>query len=117
MSQLRIFTDEDVYGAITPALRRMGIDAISTPEAGRPGESDESQLAWASGQGRSLVTFNVAHFAHMHGIWMRANRHHAGIIVSSQQPIGELLGRLTRLSAALDAETLGDRLEFLGDWR
>jgi hypothetical protein len=116
MSQIRIFTDEDVYGATAPALRQAGIDAISTPEAGRLGESDESQLEWACDQGRSLVTFNVAHFARMHGDWMRAGRHHAGIIVSSQQPLGKLLRRFKRLANGLDAESMRDRLEFLGDW-
>lgn len=46
MTQVRFFTDEDVYGAISVALRKAGIDAISTPEAGRLGETDEAQLEW-----------------------------------------------------------------------
>jgi hypothetical protein len=70
MSLLRFFTDEDVYGAVAPALRREGIDAVSTPEAGRRGQSDESQLEWASSEGRVLVTFNVAHFAKLHSDWL-----------------------------------------------
>lgn len=117
MSQIRIFTDEDVYGATAPALRGTGIDAISTPEAGRIGHSDESQLEWASDEARTLVSFNVAHFAHLHWIWMQSGRHHAGIIVSSQQPIGVLLHRLRRLLEKLDAHAMHDRLEFLSDWR
>jgi hypothetical protein len=34
---------------------------ISTPEAGRLSESDESQLQWAARQGRVLVSFKVSH--------------------------------------------------------
>jgi hypothetical protein len=60
---VRFFTDEDVYGSIAPALRGSGYDAASTPEAGRIGESDNSQLAWAAGQGYVLWSFNVGHFA------------------------------------------------------
>lgn len=63
MSKPRFFTDEDIYGAAAIALRRVGFDAVSTPETGRIRTSDESQLVWAVGEGRTLVTFNVAHFA------------------------------------------------------
>jgi hypothetical protein len=87
------------------------------PEAGRLATSDESQLEWASANDRSIVTFNVAHFASLHRDWMRSGRSHAGVILSSQQPIGELLRRLGKLLDALDADSMRDRLEFLADWR
>jgi hypothetical protein len=45
---------------VTAALRKLSVDAVSTPEAGRLAESDESQLQWAATEGRALVTFNVA---------------------------------------------------------
>jgi hypothetical protein len=47
---------------------------------------------------------------------MRRNRHHAGIALSSQRPLGDLLRRLKKLAAALDSESMRDRLEFLSDW-
>jgi hypothetical protein len=110
------FTDEDVYAAVAPALRKDGVNAVSTPEAGRLGETDEAQLVWAAGQGRVLVTFNVAHFAALHTAWIRQGRHHAGIVVSSQRLVGDVVRRLLRLSRAKDAPALCDQLEFLGDW-
>lgn len=116
MSTPRFFTDEDVYGAVAPALRRAGIDAVSTPEAGRRGLGDESQLERVSAEGRVLVTFNVAHFAELHANLLRQGRHHAGIVVSSQRPIGDMVRRLLHLAGALDVESMRDRLEFLGDW-
>jgi hypothetical protein len=116
MSSLRFFTDEDVYRHVAPALRRAGIDALSTPEAGRRGQSDESQLDWATAEGRVLLTFNVAHFALVHSTTMVEGRHHSGIVLSSQRPIGDTLRRLLHLANTLDVETMRDRLEFLGDW-
>jgi hypothetical protein len=116
MTAIRFFTDEDVYGAIAVALRRARIDACTTPEAGRRGQSDESQLEWAAAQGRVLVTFNVAHFAELHATWLRQGRRHAGIVVSSQRPIGDVVRRLLHLSGQLDGQSMRDRLEFLGDW-
>jgi hypothetical protein len=116
MANIRFFTDEDVYEAVATALRRTRIDACSTPEVGRSGQSDQSQLEWASAEGRVMVTFNVAHFAALHAIWLRQGRHHSGIIVSAQRPIGDVVRRLLHLSGTLDRESMRDRLEFLSDW-
>jgi hypothetical protein len=116
MTAIRIYTDEDVYGSVTVALRREGYDSVSTPEMGRLRESDESQLRWAAAQGRVLVSFNVGHFAAQHREWLRRSLHHAGIIVSQQRPIGEMLRRLLHLASTLEADEMRDRLEFLSDW-
>ncbi|MFM8252567.1 MAG: DUF5615 family PIN-like protein [Planctomycetota bacterium] len=110
------FTDEDVYAAVAVGLRKAGVNAVSTPEAGRLGESDESQLAFAATAGRVLLTFNVADFAVLHASWLLKGGHHAGIVVSSQRSIGDMLRRLMHLANTLNAEALWDRLEFLGDW-
>lgn len=116
MRQIRFFTDEDVYGAVAIGLRQAGLDALSTPETGRLGESDESQLHFSATEDRVLVTFNVAHFAQLHSDWLQKGRRHAGIVVSSQRPIGETLRRLVNLAGSLSAEAMHDRLEFLSDW-
>jgi Domain of unknown function (DUF5615) len=82
MTAIRFYTDEDVYAAVAVQLRAAGHDAVSTPEAGRFGESDQSQLLWAAQAQRALFTFNVADFARLHHQWMTQGRHHAGVIVS-----------------------------------
>ncbi len=116
MVPIRLFTDEDVYGAVAIALRNSGYDAISTPEANRLGENDEAQLVWATSENRVLVTFNVGHFAKLHRDWMERDRSHAGIVVSAQRQIGDILGRLFHLARSLERDVMGNRLEFLGDW-
>jgi hypothetical protein len=116
MTAIRFFTDEDLYGAIAPALRNRGLDAVSTPEAGRLGAFDEDQLVWAATAGRVLVTFNVGHFAALHALWLGAGKHHAGVIVSAQLDLGDVLKRLVHLASSLDADSMVDRLEFLSDW-
>jgi hypothetical protein len=116
MTSLRFFTDEDVSGAIAVQLRAAAFDAVSTPEVDRLGELDEPQLAWASQEERVFVTFNVAHFAQLHYQWMAISRHHAGVIVSRQRPIGEVIRRLLHLARTLDADDMRDRLEYLSNW-
>lgn len=116
MSAIRFLTDEDIHVAVAVSLRAAGIDAVSTPECGRREADDESQLEYAAQLGRATVTFNVADFARLHADWRDQNRSHAGIIVSSQRPIGEVVRRLKRLSQALDADAMQNRIEFLSNW-
>ena len=116
MTAPRFLTDEDVYAVVASALRKAGLDAVSTPDVDRLGESDESQLAWAVSQGRILVTFNVAHFAALHAQWISQGQHHADIIVSIQRPIGDLLRRLFHLADTIDAESMQVHIEYLSDW-
>lgn len=116
MNPPSFFTDEDIYAAVAPALRKFGLDAVSTPEADRLGEPDEEQLTYATRCERVLVTFNVAHFAHLHAEWMATGQHHAGIVISSQRSVGDVLRRLRNLAAKLDADALKNRLAYLGDW-
>lgn len=116
MSSLRLYIDEDVYGAVTEALRIGGVDVLSTLEVQRTGEPDESQLLWAASESRALVTFNVGDFVRLHSDWLDQGRSHSGIIVSSQRSLSDTLSRLTSLALHLDGESMRDRLEFLSDW-
>ena len=116
MTPIRFFTDEDVYGSVARRLRERGFEAVSTPEADRLGETDQAQLEWAVQEGRVLLTFNVADFARLHDEWLSHLRHHTGIIVSIQRPIGDLLRRVVALASALGAGEMRDRLEFLSNW-
>ncbi len=116
MTLIRLFTDEDVFGDVAPALRRGGVDAVSTPEVDRLSQSDEDQLEWATSDGRAIISFNVGHFAELHYQWLSEGRHHAGIVVSQQRSIGDTIRRLLHFASALDAETMCDRIEYLSDW-
>lgn len=98
------------------SFERRDSTTVSTPELDRLGESDESQLELAAQEDRIFLTFNVGHFARLHHEWITGARHHAGIIVSSQRPIGDLLRRVVALASALTADEMRDRLEYLSNW-
>lgn len=116
MSDIAFFSDEDVYGELAGILRSHGFDALSTPEAGRLSEPDALQLEWCHEKRRCIVTFNVGDFANLHREWLTAGKHHAGIIVSDQRPLGDLLRRVLRLARTLTADEIAYRLEYLSDW-
>ena len=116
MSSIRIFTDEDAHGQVAAHLTAAGFEAVSTPQANRMGETDYSQLTWAHHERRVFVTFNVGHFARLHHEWLNQGLHHAGIVVSQQRTVGDLLRRLLNLARTLNAESMQDRLEYLSNW-
>lgn len=92
--QLRLFFDEDVHVVLADILRKRGYDAIHAGEVQRLGLSDESQLNFATEEGRSIMTFNVGDFIRLHNGWLKKGREHAGIVVSKQLTVGESLRRL-----------------------
>jgi hypothetical protein len=115
---IKLYLDEDTIShALIQALRSRAIDVLTAAEAGLLGASDEAQLETATSFGRALVTFNTQDFAKLHTLYMQAGRHHTGIIVADQLPVGPLLRRLLRLLNTHTAEDMRDWLEYLSNWR
>lgn len=88
---------------------------LTAHEAGMIEKSDEEHLAFATGQGRVLFTFNRADFYRLHTRLMVEGRSHAGIILAPQQrySVGEQMRRLLRFIAARSAESMRNQVEFL----
>ena len=119
MNELRFYLDEDAEAhALVRALRDRGVDVTTTSESGLNEADDEAQLTQATQENRVLLTYNAADFCRLHTDIVRAGRHHSGMIVAEQQrlPVGEMMRRVLRLRAALDAGAMQDRLEFLNRW-
>src|SRR5437762_1161098 len=97
---LALYMDEDsMRTVLVQALRTRGVDVLTAQEAGMVGQPDADHLAFATGEGRVLCTFNVGDFWALHGEYLLAGRSHAGIVLMPQQryAIGEQLRRLLRL--------------------
>jgi uncharacterized protein with PIN domain len=119
VSEIRLCLDEDVEAhALIRALRGRGVDVTTTSESGLMETSDEAQLLWATQEGRVLLTYNAADFCRLHARCMKQELHHAGVVVAEQQRhrVGEMMRSLLRLRAAMEAEAMKDRLEFLNRW-
>jgi predicted nuclease of predicted toxin-antitoxin system len=81
-------------------LRTEGFDVRTTEEADHDTAADEEQLAFATAEGRAILTYNIRDFAPLHERWLGAERPHAGIIVSQQigrREYGLLLRRMRGL--------------------
>ena len=117
---IRLYLDEDtVRHALVAALRQRGVDVISALDADMIQAADDAQLTFATGNSRTIYTFNVQDFCRLHAQWLAAGRRHAGIVVARQQQysVGEQVRRLLKLLAVRTAEEMHNRLEFLSDWK
>ncbi len=114
-----LYLDEDIMdNDLVEALRARGVDAMTVSEAGMLGREDHEQLTYATENRRAIYSSNIGHFCALHAQILAAAGNHAGIVLCHQQryTIGEQMRRLLRLIAAVTAEDMQNRLEFLGNW-
>jgi hypothetical protein len=107
---VRYYLDQHLYGAVASGLRQHGIDAVTAQDAGRCGLPDPDQLAFATAEGRVMVTFDPDYLAlHNSGVA------HAGIAwcPATKHSIGELLRLLVLLHAVADRDGMHNRVEYL----
>ncbi|WP_293084676.1 DUF5615 family PIN-like protein [Okeania sp. SIO3B5] len=102
--------DEQVNPAIARELRRRNIDVTTTVEANLRGQSDESQLACASREGRMLVTHDDD-FLRLASV----NKEHSGIAYCHQESrsLGEIITTLVLIHKVYDSEEMMGRVEYL----
>jgi hypothetical protein len=64
----RLYANENFPLPVVEELMRLGHEVLTTYEAGDAGKSvpDEQVLAFATAEGRALVTINRKHFIHLH---------------------------------------------------
>ena len=110
MAEVRYQFDEHMDTAIANALRRAGIDVLTTVEAGLLGAPDIVQLTYAHGAGRVMVTLDQDH--------LRLSRQgiaHSGIVyyAHGSRTIGDVIAGLTLVHQTLDAGQMVGRVQFL----
>jgi hypothetical protein len=73
--------DENLSPRIAEVLRARGLDVVSAHEvSGNTQLDDRSQLLYAAGGRRAIVTCDIEDFAELTGEFVAANREHAGIV-------------------------------------
>src|SRR5262250_927183 len=74
-----LYADEDFSYPVVQRLRQLGHDILTAYEAGQ-GITDAAVVAFATADGRAVLTFNRRHFIRLH----TEVRSHAGIIVCTR---------------------------------
>ena len=95
----RLYANENFPLPVVVELRRSGHDVLTTHEAGKAGQAvpDQEVLAFASADGRAVLTLNRKHFVRLHD----AQPGHAGVIVCTYDP--DFVGQAGRIHNAISA--------------
>ncbi len=107
---MKFYLDEHIPKGVLEGLRRRGIDVLTAQEAGRSGDSDERQLAFAKKEGRVLVTFDDD-FLRLDA----AGVPHIGIVFSQtgRRTVGELIEALMLIANVIDPSEMKNHIEFI----
>jgi len=108
--QISFHLDEHINPAIARELRRQNINVTTTVEANLRGQSDESQLAFASREGRVLITHDDD-FLRLASV----NKQHSGIAYCHQESrsLGEIVNTLVLMYKVYTSEEMIGRVEYL----
>jgi Domain of unknown function (DUF5615) len=107
---IRFYLDQHQSHALAAGLRARGIDVLMAQEAGRCGDSDADQLAFATAEGRVMVTFDPD-FLTLHG----AGTPHAGIAwcPATKYGVGQLIDALVLVYGAMTPDEMMNHVEYL----
>lgn len=96
----RLHADENFPLPVVEELRRLGHDVLTIHETDKAeqSESDENILAFASAEGRTLLTLNRKHFIRLHNV----HPNHAGIIVCAFDL--DFVGQAYRIHDAIELQ-------------
>jgi hypothetical protein len=107
---VRFYADQHYPAPVTNGLIRRAIDVLTVQGANQFGASDPDQLAFATGLGRVLLTFDSDFLAiHQSGV------SHAGIVwcPATKYSIGELVRMPVLLHAVVTPDEMANHLEYL----
>ena len=78
---MRFYLDENLSPRIAEILRARGLDVVSAHEVGNTRLDDRSQLHYAAGAHRAIVTCDIRDFTELTEEFIAANLEHAGIVL------------------------------------
>ncbi len=115
--KLHLHLDADTSSkALYKALLERGHDVTRTPTEWMPLDaSDEGQLLGATGQGRTIFTYNIRDFIVLGEMYP----HHAGIILARQKNMSlkEIIDALDRVLRETGTENWIGQTRWLKDWK
>jgi uncharacterized membrane protein YgaE (UPF0421/DUF939 family) len=110
---IELYLDEDADVLIADLLRARGFKVTTTQEAGKLGNSDEEQLAYAVEQQKALFTHNRIDFERMAEEYFAMSKEHYGIIIGVRRQPYEIARRLLAILNNLTANEMKNQLRYI----
>ncbi len=109
MERIKFYFDEHISSAVSNGLRRRGVDVLTVQAARRNGLPDSEQLAFATEEGRVMVTMDSDFIA-----LAQVGKAHAGIAyIHSTTSIGQQIKSLMLICDVLEPNDMLNHIEFL----
>jgi predicted nuclease of predicted toxin-antitoxin system len=108
-----LYLDEDVNVLLSDLVRARGFRVTTTQEAGQIGKSDAQQLAFATGQGKTILTHNRVDFEALARRYFEEKKTHSGIIITVRRHPKELSRRLLTLLNSLTADEIENQIRYI----
>jgi predicted nuclease of predicted toxin-antitoxin system len=108
-----LYLDEDVNVLIADLVRARGFRVLTTQAAGQVGATDENQLAFATSQGKAILTHNRVHFEALATRYFEEKQAHSGIIVAVRRHPKELSRRILILLDSVTADEIENKILYI----
>lgn len=107
---MKFYLDEHIPKGVVEGLRRRGVDVLTVQKADRSGDSDEKQLAFATREGRVLVTFDDD-FLRLDASGIP----HTGVVFSQtgRRTVGKLIESLMLIANLIEPNEMKNHIEFI----
>ena len=109
----KLLLDEHIWEYLAKLLREQGFDVLHVNEVDLNATPDEKIMAYAVGEHRAVVTFNVRDFVPLAVQYVEDGKEHYGVVVSKELSHGELKRRVTKLLHSVTAEELMNGVRYL----
>lgn len=109
----KLLLDEHIWAYLAKILREQGFDVIHVEEVNLTATPDDTIMAYAVGEHRAVVTFNIKHFIPFAVEYFEDGKEHYGVVVSKQISQGELQRRVIKLLESVTAEELMNSVRYL----
>ena len=108
-----LYLDEDVNVLIADLVRARGFRVTTTQAAGQIGTTDENQLAFATSQGKTILTHNRMHFEALAQRYFEEKKPHSGIIIAVRRHPKELSRRILILLDSMTADEIENQILYI----
>ena len=109
----KLLLDEHIWAYLATLLREQGFDVVHVNEVDFDATPDDKIMAYAVGEHRAVVTFNIKHYIPFSIQYYEDGKEHYGVVVSKEISRGELKRRVTTLLENVTAEELMNAVRFL----
>jgi predicted nuclease of predicted toxin-antitoxin system len=109
----KLLLDEQIWKYLATLLREQGYDVIHVNEVDLDATPDDKIMAYAAGEHRAVVTFNVRDYVPLAIQYFENGKEHYGVVVSKELSHGELQRRVKKLLESVTAEELMNAVRYL----